>query len=197
MRLIFNLQHLPPFDRTQNMKTPFNRLALQVAAALAATLSLQAFASQPTAQSISTALDSAWNSRDVARIERLYAERARVTDVREGDVVAGRATIVQQIAQKWESLPANARHRTVTHNVQSLGNGQYLADATVYIEATNAQGAVDTLGEYSLVARVEPSNDGVEVVAVRSAKALPETVATPQRKFRITRGLGRPIASQG
>lgn len=177
------------------MKT---KLALQVAAALIATASLQAFASQPTAQSISSALDSAWNSRDTARIERLYAERARVTDVREGDVVAGRATITHQIALNWDSLPANARHRTVTHNVQSLGNGQYLADATVFIETTNSQGEVATLGEYSLVARVEPAADGVEVIAVRSSKAVPEAAArTPAKKFRITRGLGRPNASQG
>lgn len=177
------------------MKT---RLALQVAAALVATASLQAFASQPTAQSISTALDNAWNSRDTARIERLYADRARVTDIREGDIAAGRADIARQVAQKWESLPANARQRTVTHNVQALGNGQYVAEATVYVEATNAQGAVDTLGEYSVNALIEPAGDSVEVIAVRSTKAMPDNVANaPARKFRITRGLGRPFASQG
>lgn len=177
------------------MKT---RLALHVAAALVATASMQAFASQPTAQSISTALDNAWNSRDTARVERLYADRARVTDIREGDIAAGRADIARQVAQKWESLPANARQRTVTHNVQALGNGQYVAEATVYVEATNAQGAVDTLGEYSVNALIEPAGDSVEVIAVRSAKAVPDSVAsTPAKKFRITRGLGRPFASQG
>lgn len=177
------------------MKT---RLALQVAAALAAAVSLQAFASQPTAQSISTALDSAWNSRDSAKVERLYADRARVTDIREGDIAAGRTDIARQVAQKWESFPANARQRTVTHTVQALGNGQYVAEATVYVEATNAQGAVDTLGEYSLNALVEPAGEGVEVIAVRSTKAIPEAVAsTPARKYRITKGLGRPYASQG
>lgn len=177
------------------MKT---RLAIQVAAALAAAVSIQAFASQPTAQSISTALDNAWNSRDTARVERLYAERARVTDIREGDIAAGRADIARQVAQKWDNLPANARQRTVTHNVQSLGNGQFVAEATVYVEATNAQGAVDTLGEYTVNALVEPAGEGVEVIAVRSAKAIPDSAASsPAKKFRITRGLGRPFASQG
>lgn len=177
------------------MKT---RLALQVAAALATAASLQAFAAQPTAQSVSAALDNAWNSRDSARIERLYSERARVTEIREGDIAAGRADIARQVAQKWDALPANARQRTVTHNVQSLGNGQYVAEATVYVETTNTQGAVDTLGEYSVNALIEPAGDGVEVIAVRSTKAMPEAVAsTPAKKFRITRGLGRPYASQG
>ncbi|MDX2220757.1 MAG: hypothetical protein SF172_17185 [Burkholderiales bacterium] len=177
------------------MKT---RLALQVAAALATAISLQAFAAQPTSQSISNALDSAWNSRDTARIERLYADRARVTDIREGDIAAGRADIARQVAQKWDALPANARQRTVTHSVQALGNGQFVAEATVYVEATNAQGAVDTLGQYAVNALVEPAGDGVEVIAVRSAKSVPEAVAsTPAKKFRITRGLGRPFASQG
>ena len=177
------------------MKT---RLALQVAAALAATLSFQAFANQPTTQTVSAALDAAWNSRDAARVERLYAERARVTDIREGDVAFGRAEIARQVSAKWENLPASARHRTVTHSVSSLGNGQYVADATVYVENTNAEGVVETLGEYSLNARVEPAGEGVEIVALRSAKAVPEAVAsTPARKFRITRGLGRPYASQG
>jgi hypothetical protein len=185
-----SLQHA----RTKNMKT---KLALQVAAALAVTASLQAFAAQPTAQSVSAALDNAWNSRDTARIERLYNERARVTDIREGDIAAGRADIARQVAQKWENLPANARQRTVTHNVQALGNGQYTAEATVYVEATNAQGAVETLGEYSLNALVEPAGDGVEVIAVRSTRSMPESVASTPRKFRITRGLGRPYASQG
>ncbi|MBL8517394.1 MAG: hypothetical protein JNM76_10565 [Betaproteobacteria bacterium] len=180
------------------MKTSVNRLALQVAAALATTLSLQAFASQPTPQSVSAALDSAWNSRDAARIERLYYERARVTDSREGSTTAGNAGIARQIAQSWDTLPANARQRTVTHSVESLGNGQFLANATVYVEATNAQGAVETLGEYAVTARVEPGSDGVEVIAVRSAKTASEPVASaPAKKFRITRGLGRPIASQG
>ncbi len=176
------------------MKT---RIALQVAAALAATLSLTAFANQPSAQSVSTALDAAWNSRDTARIERLYAERVRVTDIREGDVTTGRAEVARQAAAQWDKLPANARQRTVTYDVKSLGNGQYIAASTVYIEATNAQGVVETIGEYSLNARVEPAADGVEVIAVRSVKAIPGAVASTPRKFRITRGLGRPNASQG
>lgn len=177
------------------MKT---RLAYHVAAALVASAALQAFAAQPAAQTISNALDSAWNSRDAARIERLYADRARVTDIREGVIAAGRTDIARQVALNWDALPANARQRTVTHSVRALGNGQFVAEATVYVEATNAQGAVDTLGEYAVNALVEPSGDGVEVVAVRSAKSVPEAVAsTPARKFRITRGLGRPFASQG
>ncbi len=175
-----------------------NRIIIHVAAALAATASLQVFAAQPTAQGISTALDNAWNSRDTARVERLYAERARVTDIREGDIAAGRADIVRQVAQKWDALPANARQRTVTHDVQALGNGQFVADATIYVEATNAQGAVDTLAEYNVNALVQPSDEGIEVVAVRSARAMAEAAAnTPAKKFRITRGLGRPFASQG
>lgn len=173
------------------------RLSLLVAATLAAA-SFNALAQTPAANAFGAALDNAWNSRDSARVEKLFAERARITDVREGDTATSRADVARQISAQWQAAPANARQRTVVNEQRDLGNGQTVIDATLYIETTNASGVVETLSETGVTALVGTQGGDVEVVALRNTRALGETTAQAStRKFRITRGLGRPFASQG
>jgi hypothetical protein len=173
------------------------RLSILVAASLAA-VSFNSFSQSPSAKTVGVALDEAWNSRDITRVEKLYAERARITDVREGDIAANRADILRQVNAQWQSLPAQARQRTVVTEQRDLGNGQTVVEATIYVETANAAGAVETLSESSVSAIIGQQGDSVEVIALRNARALAETSAqSGARKFRITRGLGRPFASQG
>lgn len=173
------------------------RLSILVAASLAAA-SFNSFAQSGAAKTVGNALDDAWNSRDIARVEKVFAERARITDVREGDIAASRADILRQVNAQWQSLPAQARQRTVVTEQRDLGNGQSVVEATVYVETANAAGAVETLSESSVSAIVAQQGGQVEVIALRNARALGETAAQAStRKFRITRGLGRPFASQG
>lgn len=173
------------------------RLSLLTAAALAA-VSFNSVAQTSGAKAAAAALDEAWNSRDITRIEKLYSERARLTEVRDGDIAASRGEILRQVSNQWQSLPAQARQRTVVSDQRDLGNGQAVIDATVYVETATAAGVVDTLSESTVSAVVELQGNAVQVVSMRNTRALPEVTAQSQaRKFRITRGLGRPFASQG